>query len=67
MCSLCPVVRSLGWLPGSWFPVREAWGHCLCNHRHAGVLPGALRYLMREATEQIFKVGIALGASWPQE
>lgn len=63
--SLCPAVRLLGWLPGSLFPVREAWGHCFCNHRHTGVLPVAPSE--REATEQILKVGIALGASWPQE
>lgn len=63
--SLCPAVRLLGWLPGGLFPVREAWGHCFCNHRHTGVLPVAPSE--REATEQILKVGIALGASWPQE
>lgn len=60
-------MRLLGWLPSGWFPVREAWGHCFCNHRHPGVLPVAPRHSTREATEQILKVGIALGASWPQE
>jgi len=66
-CSLHPAVQLLGWLPDGWFPVREAWGHCFCSHRRAGILPVAPRHSAREATEQILKVGIALGASWPRE
>lgn len=66
-CSPCPAVWLLGWLLSTWFPAREAWGDRFCNHRHTGVLLVVPRHSAREATEQVLKAGIALGASWPQK